>query len=94
MHFGHDRNGVSFPIKFISWGSGQDVLYAYMLLPLIAAAGLSPMTVRLPMLVLALATLPLAYLATKRIFGAGVRVGGHLHVGDLPLAHIALALGT
>ena len=25
--YGVDRNGVSFPVRFISWGSGQDALY-------------------------------------------------------------------
>ncbi|HET6845737.1 MAG TPA: glycosyltransferase family 39 protein [Anaerolineales bacterium] len=68
---GVDRNGMSFPVKFISWGSGQDVLYAYLLIPVIYVAGLSPITVRLPMLASALATLPLAYLVTRRIYGSG-----------------------
>jgi hypothetical protein len=72
LRFGQDRNGVTLPVKFISWGSGQDVLYAYLLMPVVGVLGLSPVVVRLPMLVLALATLPLAYLATRRVFDNGV----------------------
>ena len=71
LRFGQDRNGIAFPVKFISWGSGQDVLYAYLLIPLIATTGLSPIATRLPMLLLALASLPLTYVATRRIFGYG-----------------------
>ena len=36
LHYGVDRNGVSFPVLFISWGSGQNALYAYSLIPSIA----------------------------------------------------------
>ncbi|HSR34126.1 MAG TPA: hypothetical protein VLY63_26465, partial [Anaerolineae bacterium] len=46
--YGKDRNGIGYPVKFISWGSGQDVLYSYLLIPLVATAGLSPVVVRLP----------------------------------------------
>lgn len=72
LRFGQERNGVTFPVKLISWGGGQDALYAYLVIPLIGVVGLSPVNLRLPMLLTALATLPLAYLATRRIFGAGV----------------------
>lgn len=72
LRYGQDRNAVPYPVKFISWGSGQDVLYAYLLIPLVALRGSSPAVVRLPMLVFALATIPLIYLAARRIFGASV----------------------
>lgn len=70
--YGHDRNGIGYPVKFISWGSGQDVLYTYLLIPLVATAGLSPIAVRLPMLVLGLLSMPLTYLAVRSIFNAQV----------------------
>jgi len=66
--YGQDRNAVSYPVKFISWGSGQDVLYAYLLIPLGAIFGFRPLIVRLPMLLLGLAALPLTYLAARRLF--------------------------
>ena len=33
---GMDRNGDGWPVLFTSWGSGQNALYAYVLLPLMA----------------------------------------------------------
>lgn len=35
LKYGIDRNGISFPIHLISWGSGQNSLYAYMIMPFI-----------------------------------------------------------
>jgi hypothetical protein len=65
-HYGVDRNGISFPVHLISWGDGQNALYAYLLIPFLAAAGrLSPLVVRLPMLLTGMASLPLAYLVGR-----------------------------
>jgi 4-amino-4-deoxy-L-arabinose transferase-like glycosyltransferase len=72
LRYGQDRNEIPFPVKFISWGSGQDVLYAYLLIPFVALRGSSPTVVRLPMLIIALATIPLLYLTARRIYGASV----------------------
>jgi len=65
LHYGIDRNGISFPVQFISWGSGQNALYGYILIPFIAAMGLTPFTIRLPMLLSGIATLPLLYYVAK-----------------------------
>lgn len=67
--FGMDRNGVSYPVHFISWGSGQNALYAYVLIPFIAVGGLTPFTVRLPMLLSGLLTLSLVYFVADRTWG-------------------------
>ena len=67
--YGTDRYGMRFPVKFISWGSGQDGLYAYLLAPFVAVLGLSLTVVRLPMLGLGVLALPLFYIATRRMFG-------------------------
>ena len=45
---GVDRNGDSWPVLFTSWGSGQNALYAYVLLPLMAVFGRSVTVLRLP----------------------------------------------
>ncbi len=68
FHFGMDRNGLTYPVHLISWGSGQNALYAYLLWPFMIF-GLSPVTVRLPMLLTGLLTLPLLYFAAKSIAG-------------------------
>jgi hypothetical protein len=66
LRFGLDRNGVSFPVHFISWGSGQNALYAYLMIPFLALGGLNPFTVRLPMLITGVLTMPLVYFVAKR----------------------------
>ncbi|MGH2541274.1 MAG: hypothetical protein ACRDIB_00665, partial [Ardenticatenaceae bacterium] len=63
LHFGIERNGFSFPAHLVSWGSGQNVLYAYLAMPFVAW-GLTPVTVRMAMLIVGLLTLPLVYRAT------------------------------
>jgi Dolichyl-phosphate-mannose-protein mannosyltransferase len=67
LHFGVDRNGVSFPVHLISWGSGQNALYAYILMPFIAF-GLNTLTVRLPMLLTGLLALPLFFYVASQLF--------------------------
>lgn len=66
--YGTDRSGVSFPVKFVSWGGGQDALYGYLLVPLVAVLGLSPTVIRLPMLVCGILSVPLVYIAAKETF--------------------------
>lgn len=68
LHYGVDRNGVSYPVNFVSWGNGMDALYGYVLIPFVAF-GLSPLTVRLPSLLLGLATMPLVFYIGKRSLG-------------------------
>lgn len=69
LHYGVDRNGESFPVHFIAWGGGQNALYAYLILPFVALGGLNVYTVRLPMLMSGLLTLPLVYWAAARLGG-------------------------
>ena len=45
---GIDRCGKSWPVLFISWGSGQNVLMSYLAMPFVALFGLSEWTIRLP----------------------------------------------
>jgi hypothetical protein len=66
-HFGVDRNGIAYPVNFVSWGSGMDALYGYVLIPFIAF-GLNPITVRLPSLLSGILTLPLVYFVALRTF--------------------------
>jgi hypothetical protein len=67
--FGVDRNGVSYPVYMISWGSGQNAFNAYAMIPFIALGGLSPFTIRLPALLAGILALPLVYLIGKRTAG-------------------------
>ena len=68
LHYGIDRNGVSYPVHFIAWGNGQNALYGYLLIPFIALWGLRPVVIRLPMLISGVLSLPLVYFLGKRIY--------------------------
>ena len=47
LRWGMDRNGDAWPVLFVSWGSGQNVLYAYLSLPFLALFGLNTVSLRL-----------------------------------------------
>ena len=64
---GIDRNGDSFPVLFVSWGSGQNALMAYLAMPFIALFGLNEVSLRLPNAILSSVTLIFFYLLVKRI---------------------------
>lgn len=69
LKYGVDRNGISYPVHLIAWGSGQNALYAYILMPMLALKKLSIASVRFPMMVTGILALPLMYYAGKRILG-------------------------
>src|SRR5690606_31698514 len=46
LHSGIDRWGLSWPVHFISWGSGQNALYAYLSMPFIALGGINLTSIR------------------------------------------------
>ena len=49
LNFGVDQNRFSWPVHFVSSGSGQSVLYSYLAIPFIALGGLTAVVFRLPM---------------------------------------------
>lgn len=67
--YGIDRNGMSYPVHLVSWGSGQNSLYAYLILPLVALRGLSAVSIRFPMVIAGILTISLVYFAGKKMFG-------------------------
>ena len=67
-HYGVDHNGVSFPVNFIAWGSGQDGLYIYFVMPFIGL-GLTPLVERLPMALTGVLTLVLVYVIGRKCIG-------------------------
>jgi 4-amino-4-deoxy-L-arabinose transferase-like glycosyltransferase len=68
---GMDRCGNTWPVLLVSWGSGQNVLYTYLTIPLVAIFGLSEFSVRLTSALFGIAALPVFYLFAKRIRGGG-----------------------
>ena len=69
LNFGIDRNGQSFPVQFISWGSGQNVLYSYLMIPFISIFGLNTLSIRLPMALIGCISLVVFYYFMKSTFG-------------------------
>ncbi|MBJ6144799.1 glycosyltransferase family 39 protein [Hymenobacter sp. BT559] len=58
---GCDKWGNPWPAYFPAWGSGQNVLLAYLTIPLVKVCGLSILSARLAALGMGLLTLPLFY---------------------------------
>ena len=81
--FGIDRNGKSFPVHFIAWGGGQNVLYAYLLAPL-TPLGLSTWIIRLPMLIAGLLTLVVVFAIARKLFSLPVAVAAILLLAVSP----------
>ncbi len=67
LHYGMDRNGIHNPVHLIGWGSGQNALYAYLLMPFIYFFGLTSVTVRLVNLLAGIASMFIFYLLIKKI---------------------------
>lgn len=60
-NYGIDRNGKSWPIFLEAWGSGQNALYMYIIMPFVKIMGLSILSVRLPMAIIGCISLIIMY---------------------------------
>lgn len=69
LNYGIDRNGKIMPVFLISWGSGQNALYSYMIIPFVKLFGLSTLTTRLPMAILGCISLIIFYKMLELIKG-------------------------
>ena len=67
LHYGMDRTGHVMPVFLEAWGSGQNALLSYLLIPFIAMFGLSELTTRLPMAIIGCASLIIMYYLLKNI---------------------------
>ena len=74
LHYGVDSYGNAFPMYFVSWGSGMNVLNSYLMIPFVALFGLKEWVIRLPQLILAVLCLPVMYDFTRRIFGKNIGI--------------------
>ena len=71
LQSGTDRCGSAWPVLFISWGSGQNVLMSYLAMPFIALFGLNELTVRLPNAISGCLSLIVFWLFARRAGGKG-----------------------
>lgn len=69
-HSGIDSSGHSWPVYFEAWGHGQNALNSYLMLPLIALWGghVNLLIVRLPQVIISLATLAAVYAIMRKAF--------------------------
>lgn len=72
LQTGSDRWGYFWPPLFLSWGSGQNALYNYVMLPFAAVFGDSMTILRLPALLGGCLSLPLIYQTLKNLTGKAV----------------------
>lgn len=68
LNYGMDRLGKSMPVFLISWGSGQNALYTYLLIPFIKLLGLTKFAIRLPMALISCISIITIYFLLKNIF--------------------------
>ena len=70
MMDGVDQHGTSWPVYFEAWGYSQmSTLYSWLLIPFIRVLGLSRFSLRLPMLLVSLASLPVLWDFARRVAG-------------------------
>lgn len=69
LHHGVDSSLHAWPVYLTAWGSGMNALESYLLIPLLALFGVRIWVIRLPQLLLALASIPAAWALGKRIAG-------------------------
>jgi uncharacterized membrane protein len=70
LETGADRWGARWPAYFLSWGSGQNVLYSYLTIPVVWVLGPTAVAVRLVALIFGIATVPLMFAAVRPYAGA------------------------
>lgn len=68
MKYGVDRGGNSYPVYLYAWGSGQSVLYSYLMIPVLMITGLCEYGIRLPMAIIGIISLCVFYYLIKSIF--------------------------
>lgn len=81
---GKDKWGYTLPVYFPAWGSGQNVMYAYLTVPSIAIFGLNTFAVRLPALIMALATIIFFYFILRKQFDLKTAQIGTFLLATLP----------
>lgn len=69
VNYGIDSSGYAFPVYFVSWGSGMNVLNSYLMMPFIALFGVSAWTIRLPQVLVACVSLYVFYRLFREFVG-------------------------
>ncbi len=84
MNYGIDRNGKFMPVFLVAWGSGQNALLTYLIIPFIAIFGLTTFAIRLPMAIIGGISLFIFYLLLKRITNKKIATIGLIFLAICP----------
>ena len=88
LNYGIDRNNNKLPVFLLAWGSGQNALLSYFMIPFIALMGLNLLSIRLPMAIISSVSLIIFYLLLKRISNRKIALIGLVFLCICPW-HIA-----
>ena len=69
---GKDSFGYHLPVYLMTWGSGMNALESYLMIPFIALFGLKTWVIRLPQMLVGIATLLAIYGSMKELFNQRV----------------------
>lgn len=89
LQHGTDRWGNPFPIYFPGWGSGQNVLEAYLNIPFIKLFGLNVFAIRLLPNLLGILAVYLLYVTVKKIYGTNTALLAAFLLATLPWSMMA-----
>lgn len=67
LHYGVDSSLHSWPVYLTAWGSGMNALESYLMLPFLAIFGVHTWVIRLPQLLVALASIHAAWRLGRRL---------------------------
>src|SRR5579883_436012 len=84
LQHGTDRWGNPFPVYFPNWGSGQNVLQAYLTIPFIKIFGLNAFSIRILPDLLGIFAVYLLYLTVKKIYGTNTALLAAFLLATLP----------
>ena len=76
LNYGIDRNENSFPVFLEAWGSGQNALYTYIMIPFVKLMGLNIISTRLPMVLISCVSLIVWFKLLKEIKGENFAIIG------------------
>ena len=87
---GHDSWGYPFPLYFISWGSGMNVLYSYITIPFLAIFGVKTWVLRLPQALLGILSCYVFYRLLRILYNRQTALLGFFLSAIIPW-HIMLS---
>ena len=84
LHYGVDSWGYHFPVYFISWGSGMNVLASYLTIPFMALFGNHLWVLRLPQAIIACVSMVAFYELLKKLLNNKLAVIGLFMIAICP----------